>query len=209
MRSSTSTSPISSSLSSRAAGVAVLADELFAIFADDLVDAGLVDEDAEILVDLVEQLGMFLDELFLFEIHQLAERHLQDGVGLHRRERVFLGDAALLLELGEANVAERPLQHGAAGVLIAISRSLASACVFDARITRITSSMLAWASSRPCTVCFRLRARASRNCVRRRITVTRCRTNSCSISLSESVRGLPSTSASRMIENESCSGENL
>ena len=34
------------------------------------------------------------------------------------------------------------------------------------------------------------------------MTVTRCRRNSSSISLSDSVRGLPSTSASRMIEND-------
>ena len=36
---------------------------------------------------------------------------------------------------------------------------------------RMTSSMLACASSRPSTVCFRCRALASRNCVRRRMTV--------------------------------------
>ena len=52
-----STSPISSSLSSRAAGVAVLAGQLFAVVADHLVDAGLVGQDAQVLVDLLEQLA--------------------------------------------------------------------------------------------------------------------------------------------------------
>ena len=36
-----------------------------------------------------------------------------------------------------------------------IKRALASAWVADERITRITSSMLAWASSSPSTVCLR------------------------------------------------------
>ena len=51
-------------------------------------------------------------------------------------------------------------------------------------------------------MCLRCRARASRNCVRRRITVTRWRMNSCSSSLSDSVRGLPSTSARKISEND-------
>ena len=54
---------------------------------------------------------MLVGELLLLEVDQLAERHPQDGVGLDGRERVLLGDAALLLELGEALVAQRPLQH--------------------------------------------------------------------------------------------------
>ena len=68
--------------------------------------------------------------------------------------------------------------------------------------------MLAWASSSPSTVCFRCRALASRNCVRRRITVSRWRMNSCNSSLNESTRGLPSTSARKISEKLSCSGEN-
>ena len=112
MRSSTSTSPISSSLSSRAAGVAVLAGQLLAILADHGVDPGLVGQDAEVLADLLEQLRVLVDELFLLEVDELAERHLQDRVGLHGRERILLGHAALLLILGEADVAQRPLQHG-------------------------------------------------------------------------------------------------
>ena len=93
-----------------AAGVAVLAGQLFAILADHRVDAGFVGQDAEVLVDLLEQLRVLVDELFLLEIDELAERHLQDRVGLHGRERIFLGDAALLLILAEADVAQRALR---------------------------------------------------------------------------------------------------
>jgi hypothetical protein len=55
-----------------------------------------------------------------------------------------------------------------------------------------------------------LRRFASRNMysVRRRITCTRCRRNSSSICLSDSVRGLPSTSASKMMLTVRCIGEN-
>ena len=56
-------------------------------------------------------LRVLVDEFFLLQIDELAERHLQNGVGLHGRERVFLCHAALLLELGEADFAQRPLQH--------------------------------------------------------------------------------------------------
>ncbi len=60
----------------------------------------------------------------------------------------------------------------AAGASTPISRALASACVADERMMRMISSMLAWASSKPSTVCLRCRALASRNCVRRRMTVS-------------------------------------
>ena len=88
----------------------------------------------------------------------------------------------------------------AAGVWICISRCLASSWLAEVRMTRITSSMLARASSRPSTVCFRCRALASRNCVRRRMTVSRWRMNSSSSSLKLSTRGLPSTSARKISE---------
>ena len=53
-------------------------------------------EDAEVLFDLLEQLRVLVDELFLLEIHELAERHLQNGFGLHGRERILFGNAALV-----------------------------------------------------------------------------------------------------------------
>ena len=96
-----------------AALVGVLAGELLAIVADDGVDSRLRRPGCARYSPIsLEQLGVLVDELFLLEIDELAERHLQDRVGLHGRERIFLGDAALLLELGEADVAERPLQQG-------------------------------------------------------------------------------------------------
>ena len=89
----------------------------------------------------------------------------------------------------------------AAGHSMPIKRALASACVAEVRMTRITSSMLACASSKPSTVCLRCRALASKNCVRRRMTSARWRMNSSSSSLIDSVRGLPSTSARKISEN--------
>ena len=87
-------------------------------------------------------------ELFLLEIDQLAEGHLQDGVGLHGGERVAFAVAPLGGEDGKARVAQGAAHEGR-GHSMPIKRALASACVADVRMTRITSSMLACASSKP------------------------------------------------------------
>ena len=70
----------------------------------------------------LEQLRVLVDELFLLEVDQLAERHLQDRFGLHGRERVVLGDAAFVLELARSRRRPAPAAACAAGVLICISR---------------------------------------------------------------------------------------
>ncbi len=111
MRSSTSTLPISSPDELGAAGVGVLAGDFFAILADHRVDAGVVAEDAEVFFDLFEQFGVLVDELFLLEIDELAERHLEDRFGLDWRERIFLGDATFWLVLLEADFAESAFEH--------------------------------------------------------------------------------------------------
>ena len=72
----------------------------------------------------LEQLGVLVGELFLLEIDQLAERHLAGWRRPARRERVVLGDAALLLELGEARRRPSARCIRAAGVLIAHQRAL-------------------------------------------------------------------------------------
>ena len=59
-----------------------------------------------VLGDLVEQLAVLAGQLFLLQVDQLAQRHPQDRVGLHRRERVGLAHAALALKDGEAVVAQ-------------------------------------------------------------------------------------------------------
>ena len=59
---------------------------------------------------------MLAAELFLLQIDQLAERHPQNGVGLHGGERVGLAHAALLLEHCEAVVAQGPLHHARRGL---------------------------------------------------------------------------------------------
>jgi hypothetical protein len=58
-----------------------------------------------------QQLRVLVAELLLLEVDQLAERHPQDGVGLHRGERVLFGNAPFGLELRVALVAEGPLEH--------------------------------------------------------------------------------------------------
>ena len=77
------------------------------------------------------------------------ERHAEDGVGLDGRERV--GFLARRAPPRRRRSPRRPAPAAAwpPGVWISISRCLASACVGEVRMTRITSSMLAWASSRP------------------------------------------------------------
>ena len=99
-------------------------------------------------------------ELLLLQVDQLAERHAQDGVGLDGRERVELAGAAFVDEDGEALVAQRPAAAGPRASRSPSAAALASAWVDEVRMTRITSSMLAWASSSPSTVCFRCRALA-------------------------------------------------
>ena len=123
-----------------------------------------------VLGDLLQQLAVLVGELLLLQVDQLPEGHAEDGVGLDGRERVALLGAALRLRRRRSPLRPAPAAAGPTGVWICISRSLASAWVDEVRMTRITSSMLAWASSSPSTVCFRCRALASRNCVRRRIT---------------------------------------
>ena len=141
-------------------------------------------------------------------VHATAAREQQPFAGLDTSEDLDWGQRAAALGFPTVFAEEALVRHPArrsmaAGVLISMSRCFASSCVLLERMTRITSSMFAWASKRPCTVCFRVRARRRRNCVRRRMTVKRWRMNSLIISRSERIRGLPSTSASRITENES------
>ena len=72
---------------------------------------------------------MLAAELFLLEIDQLAERHLQDRVGLHGGERVGLAHAALVA--GTRRSRRRPGRAASARPALRspISRALASACV--------------------------------------------------------------------------------
>ncbi len=76
---------------------------------------------SQIVADLDQQLRVLVGELLLLEIHQLAERHPQDRVGLHGRERIFFGHAAFRLELHVPFVARAPVASIGAGVLISIS----------------------------------------------------------------------------------------
>ena len=103
-----STLPISSPLISVRRGSACFFLHFEQVVADDVADVLVVGQDPQILGDFVEQIAIFAGQLLLLEIDQLAERHAEDGVGLHGGERVALGVAALGDERLEADVAQRP-----------------------------------------------------------------------------------------------------
>ena len=157
IRSSKSMSPSSSPLISVRRALGVLPLQLDEVFANDLEDVPLVRKNAEIFPDVGQQPAVLFGQLLLLQVDQLAERHAENGVGLDGGEGIVFAASALRGEDFEALLAQGPL-HQADGHWISISRSLASGWVDEVRITRITSSMLAWASNRPSTVCFRCRA---------------------------------------------------
>ena len=91
--------------------VAVLALQLLHVIAHHRQDVFLVGENAFVFVDVVEQLLEFAGECFLFQVDQRTERHPQNGVGLHRSERVVFAHAAIRLKRCEALLAQRPFQQ--------------------------------------------------------------------------------------------------
>ena len=97
-----------------------------------------------------------------------------------------------------------------AAVLAGHSRSInlsrASLASFDARISLITSSMLATAMARPTKMWARSRALPSRNLVRRETTTSRNAMNAVSMSLRFITSGRPPSSATMLAPNEVCSG---
>ena len=115
IRSSRLISPISSPLISVRRLSPYLRFSSWQIAANDRQDVLLVGQDAQILGDFLEQLCVLAAEFFLLQVDQLAERHSQNGVGLHGGERVGSAHAAFLLEHGEAGVAQGSLHHGRRG----------------------------------------------------------------------------------------------
>ena len=63
---------------------------------------GFVGQNPQVFGDLFEQFLVLVDQLLLFEIDQLAERHAQDRIGLHGGQRVSVGLAPFLLEQCES-----------------------------------------------------------------------------------------------------------
>ena len=142
---------------------------------------------------------MLVRQPLLLQVDQLPQRHAQNGVRLHRRQACRCPPRHVPPGRWRTPAPPSARCIMAAGHATPIKPSFASACVRELRIMRMISSMFASANKRPSTVCLRRRALASRNCVRRRITVIRCRMNSSSNSLKFSSRGLPSTSARKMM----------
>lgn len=86
--------------------VAVFSFQLDQILTNQLANVLIVGQNARVLGDFVEQLLMLRAELLLFEVHQLTERHPQNGVGLHGGQRVRIAHASLGCEDLESLVAQ-------------------------------------------------------------------------------------------------------
>ena len=123
--------------------VGVLPLQLQAVVADDGQDVLFVGENPLVLGDLVEQLVILAGQLFLLQVDQLAQRHPQDGVGLHRRERVGVAHAALALENGKACRRPAPAASAPPALRRPSSGLWLRAASCDERMTRMISSMLA------------------------------------------------------------------
>ncbi len=93
-----------------------------------------------------------------------------------------------------------------AGHSRAIKASRASLASFEARISLITSSILATAMARPTSTWARSRALPSRCLVRRDTTSSRKAMKATSMSFSVISSGRPPSSATMLAPNEDCSG---
>ncbi len=58
-------------------------NDFFHLILDDIVDVLLVGQDLKVSVNLLKQSGVFIGQLVLFQVHQLAKSHCEDGVGLN------------------------------------------------------------------------------------------------------------------------------
>ena len=54
---------------------------------------------------------MLVRESLLFEARQLAQRHPEDRIGLHARQRVNIARTSLQLKIGKTSIAQRSLHH--------------------------------------------------------------------------------------------------
>ncbi len=93
-------------------GVAEFLFQFRQFVADDFEDVIFIGEDALEFRDIGQQRAMFVTQLFLFQVYQLAQGHAQNGVGLHAGQRVVFGRSAFFGEGGKAFGAEGLLQHG-------------------------------------------------------------------------------------------------
>ena len=113
----------------RAASIAVLLAEFLQIVLDDLQNILLVGQNPQVFGDLFQQLPVFAAQLFLFEVDQLAERHAQDGIGLHGGQRVVRPPRPVPPGTVESRLRPAPAASSPPGHSTPIRPTLASACV--------------------------------------------------------------------------------
>ena len=167
--------------------------------ADDGEDVPLAAQQFLVAEDLLAQVVVLLEDLVALQGGELAELQADHGLGLGLGHAVAVVHADLALQGGEVLGAQGPLaarrrrRPGSAAVPWPRPGSA------TAGRSAITSSSDEMAISWPSRMCVRRLASRSRYSVRRRMTCTRWRRNSSSICLRVSVRGRPSTRASRMM----------
>ena len=93
------------------ARVGMLALDLLHVLFNDVQNVLAITEDAEIVFDFCQQLGVLVLEFFLLEIYELTQSHRQNRIGLDGRERIVFGDTAFFLEDLKAVIAKCTFQH--------------------------------------------------------------------------------------------------
>ena len=79
----------------RAALVAKLALDVERIAADNRQNVGVVGKNRQVRMNVRHEAAEFLNELFLFQVDQLPQGHVENGVRLNRGERVFVFNAVI------------------------------------------------------------------------------------------------------------------
>ena len=78
---------------------------------DDVEDVLAIPENFQIARNLFQKFAVFISQLFLFQIYQLAQSHTQNGICLHGSEVIDVCFTAFNLELFKPGIAQGSLKH--------------------------------------------------------------------------------------------------
>jgi hypothetical protein len=170
---------------------------------DDGLDARARAQDLEIVGDLFRELVELGLDLVPAERGEALQPQVENGLGLLGGEP--RGAAAVTLWRG-SSISSMSDAASVAGQSRAINASRASLASFEARISLITSSILATAMASPTRTWARSRALPSRYLVRREITSSRKAMKDVSMSLRFITSGRPPSSATTLAPKLDCSG---
>ena len=185
-------------------GVANSALHLGQLVLDDRLDARARAQDVEIVGDLGGELVELVGDLVAAERGQALQAQVEDGARLLVGQPVgAVGDRPGGADRRSARSAPRRRRAGQSRAIKASRASLASC---EARISRMTSSILATAMARPTRIWARSRALLSRKLVRREMTSSRKATKACSMSFRFISSGRPPLSATMLTPKVVCSG---